>query len=176
MKTIIGIILSLILIAPVFLKADSSGHHEMAPGSPQFEKLKRLAGNWEGTSDDKKMGDPKLQVEYSLTSGGSVLVEKLFPGTPHEMVSMYHDKKGKLSMTHYCMMGNQPTLELKNWNEKQIELDLAKDSGIGAKEPHMHSLVIDFQDNDHITQKWTSFEDGKAKETSTFTFAREKSK
>ena len=37
--------------------------------------------------------------DIQVTSGGSALVEKLSPGTPHEMVSVYHDKDGELAMT-----------------------------------------------------------------------------
>ncbi len=59
-----------------------AGEHHPAPyiGSPEFERLKQLAGVWEGTSDMGKEGE-KVRVEYRLTAGGSALVETLFPGS-----------------------------------------------------------------------------------------------
>jgi len=46
-------------------------------------------------------------VTYRVASAGSVVQETLFPGTPHEMISMYHLVDGELVLTHYCAMANQ---------------------------------------------------------------------
>ena len=44
-----------------------------------------------------------------------------------------------------------------------LDDEFAKDNDINpAKETHMHALSIAFEDNDHIVQKWTTFEKGKA--------------
>ena len=45
-----------------------------------------------------------VSVTYETSSNGSIVVETLFPGTPHEMVSVYYDENGKFGMTHYCAM------------------------------------------------------------------------
>ena len=34
-----------------------------------------------------------------------------FPGQPMEMLSIYHQDKGDLLMTHYCILGNQPKMK-----------------------------------------------------------------
>jgi len=139
-------------------------------GSKEFERLKELAGVWEGTSN--KDGE-KVTVKYELTSGGSAIVEELFPGTPHEMVSVYYDKSGKLSMTHYCMLRNRPHMELKKADTNGIDFVLAADSDINAgKDAHMHALHIAFVDKDHITQEWTMFENGKEKQVAIFKLSR----
>ncbi len=115
----------------------------------------------------------KLRVEYRLTAGNSALVETLSPGTPGEMVSVYHDRKGKLAMTHYCMLHNQPRMTLKKDDSRALDLVFAKDNDINpAKETHMHALSITFEDSDHIVQKWTYFEKGKAKGVVTLKLAR----
>jgi len=138
-------------------------------GSKEFERIKALSGTWEGTSSKRE----KVLVNYQVTSGGSAVVETLFPGTPHEMVSVYDDEGGKLSMTHYCMLKNHPRMTLKSADENAINLDFASDSAFDpAKEPHMHSLSISFKDKDNMVQSWTMYENGKAKETATFTFSR----
>ena len=142
------------------------------PASAQLEQIKKLAGRWEGTSDHMAEQGPSV-VEYKITSGGSAVVETLFPGTPHEMVSIYHDEGGRLAMTHYCMLGNQPTLKLVKSDGNNFKFTLA--SGIKSlKEMHMHQLVLTWQDPDHITQTWTSYQDGKPQEPSEFKLARVK--
>src|SRR6185369_2866802 len=143
-----------------------AGEHQSAPytGTREFERMKQLVGRWEGTSEMAKEGE-KVRVEYRLTSGGSALVETLSPGTAEEMVSIYHDRKGKLAMTHYCMLRNQPLMTLKKADPQAIELVFAgKGNSIDpAKEQHMHAVRIEFKDNDHIIQKWTTYEKGKEK-------------
>jgi hypothetical protein len=124
--------------------------------------MKQLVGAWEGTSICGKEVE-KPRVEYRLTAGGSALVETLFPGSSEEMISVYYDRKGKIAMTHYCMLRNQPRMTLAKANSQMIELVFArKGNDIDpAKEKHMHAVRITFTDNDHITQKWTMFEKGK---------------
>lgn len=151
-----------------------AGEHKAAPygGSKEFERMKQLVGVWEGASDMGKQGE-KVRVEYRLTAGGSALVETLFPGTPGEMISVYHDSKGKLAMTHYCSLHNQPRMTLRKADAKTIELGFAKHNDINpARETHMHDLSITFTDKDHIVQKWTMFEKGKAAKVATFNLSR----
>jgi hypothetical protein len=105
----------------------------------------------------------KVRVEYRLSAGGSALVETLFPGSGEEMVSVYHDQNGKLAMTHYCMLRNQPKMTLVKADGQLIELLFAsKGNDIDpAKDKHMHGVSFAITDNDHIVQKWTLFDKGK---------------
>jgi hypothetical protein len=139
-------------------------------GSKEFERIKELVGVWEGTSN--KEGE-KVTVKYELTSGGSAIVEELFPGTPHDMISVYYDKGGKLSMTHYCMLRNRPHMELTKAGANDLDFVLVADSDINAgKDAHMHALRVVFVDKDHITQEWTMFENGKDKQVAIFKLSR----
>jgi hypothetical protein len=143
-------------------------------GSPGFERLKALAGVWEGTSNMGKEGG-KTKVEYRLSSGGSSIVETLFPGTPHEMVSVYFDNKGQLTMTHYCALRNQPTMKLQNADAQNLNFMFAGGTNIDPqKDAYMGSLTITFVDKNHIVEKWTLIQDGKEKETSVFQLSRVK--
>ncbi|MCK7511304.1 MAG: hypothetical protein MZV70_49445 [Desulfobacterales bacterium] len=60
---------------------------------------------------DKDNG-PAVSVTYRITANGSVVLETLFPGTDHEMLTLYHLDNDRLGLTHYCAMGNQPRMEL----------------------------------------------------------------
>jgi len=156
--TVIGLFLGGLVVT-------HAGEHQFAPyaGSPEFERIKQLVGAWEGTSDMGKAGE-KVSVVYRLTAGGSALVETLSPGNEEEMVSVYHDRKGKLTMTHYCMLRNQPRMTHAKSDAQTIELVFArKGNDINpAKEKHMHAVSISFTDIDHIVQKWTLYDKGKA--------------
>ncbi len=161
MKKLATLVIAALCFCFVGLSAADAGEHQSAPytGSKEFERMKQLVGVWEGTSDMGKEGE-RVRVEYRLTAGGSALVETLFPGGVEEMVSVYYDRKGKLAMTHYCMLRNQPRMTLK----KALDFVFAKENDINpAREPHMHAVSITFEDKDHIVQRWTMFEKGKAK-------------
>ncbi len=127
-----------------------------------FERLKSLAGTWEGKAGDEKAGPPATVV-YRVASGGSVVQETLFPGTPHEMISMYHMADGSLVMTHYCALGNQPRMKLDTRASSAGRLVFAFDGGSNfdpAKDPHIHSGVIEIQ-GDALRNEWASWQGGK---------------
>ncbi len=161
--------LSLIGLATAF-----AGDHSLSPysGSKEFERMKGLVGVWEGTSNMSKEGE-RVKVEYRLSSGGSSVVETLFLGTPYEMVSVYFDNKGQLTMTHYCALRNQPTMKLQKADARNLNFMFAGGTNIDPKkEAYMRSLTITFVDKNQIIEKWTSFKEGKEQETSVFELSR----
>ncbi len=143
MRGLPAFVLAAILVA---LPLSAQMHTQPYQGSSGFERLKALVGIWEGEMPEKKHGkmqEMKMRVSYQLTAGGSVLMETVNAGTPTEMISMYHDRGGKLSMTHYCMLGNQPRLDLESVQEGELMFSFAEDNDIDAgKEMHMHSLAL----------------------------------
>ena len=176
MKEIGRVAAALTLVLGLRTTAAIAGNeHEMPQtlaGSAQLQQVKRLAGRWEGTSQQEGAAEEPA-AEYRVTSGGSAVVETLFPGTPHEMVSVYHDgRDGKLTMTHYCMLGNQPELVLVGSSDQQLELSLAPGSPIPPAEQHMHALTIAWTDSDHLTQAWTCHKDGTADSSVTIRLSR----
>jgi len=141
-------------------------------GSKAFERMKDLVGVWEGTSNMPKEGE-KVKVEYRLSSGGSTIVETLLPGTPHEMVTVYYDNKGKLAMTHYCALANQPTMKLRKEDPKSLDFTFSGGANIDPKkDAYMGAVTITFVDKDRIVEKWTLFKGGKKQETSVFELSR----
>ena len=167
--------MKMILCALFLVLSQSALAHEdhQAPVMPkEFDTVKALVGTWQGTAN---MGgkDETVTVVYELTSGGTAVSEKLMPGTPHEMVSMYYKTGNTLGMTHYCAMGNQPHLKLKNATDNAITLEMTGPVGVASmKEPHMHALTLTMADANTLKQEWTSFENGKKKETMVFNFKR----
>lgn len=131
------------------------------PGSPEFERMKALAGSWTGKTD-MGQGPIDITLEYRLIAGGSVLEERCFVGTPNEMITMYYDQDGKPAMTHYCVMGNRPGMKLKSSDARTIVFDFDATCGINpGKESHMHALTITFNDANTITTSCKAIMDGK---------------
>ena len=162
----------IILISQVAL---AHPNHEAPPMPKEFDTLKGLVGTWEGKA---KMGGDKeelVKVVYELTSGGTAIVEKLMPGTPNEMVTVYHKDGKTLGMTHYCALGNQPHMMLKKADASTMVFEMTKVQGISSiKEPHMHAVTLTMPDKDTLNQEWTHFSDGKKSMTVHLSFKRKK--
>jgi len=176
MKRFIALVISLLCLglAGVNIAGTAEMKDTQYSGSKEFELMKTLVGAWEGSSVMGKE-EQKARVEYRLTGAGSAIVETISPNTPNEMVTVYYDDSGKLTMTHYCALRNQPRMAIKNSGEKELTFDFIGGSNIDPqKDTYMHSLNIIFKDNDHITEKWTLFGEGKEKGTTVFTLTRVK--
>ncbi len=127
-------------------------------GSAAFERMKTLVGKWTGESP--MMG--KMHTEFRLTAGGSVVEERFAGGTPMEMLSTYHDVNGKLTMTHYCMLRNQPRMQLTKSTADSITLDLVPTPGLNpAKDKHMHGATYTFIDANHFKLEGVAWDNGK---------------
>jgi hypothetical protein len=166
------VVFAWLLLVGSFVAYAGEGRGVPYSGSKEYERMRQLVGVWEGTSNMGKEGQP-VKVEYRLTAGGSAIVETLFPGTPEEMISVYYDRRGKLSMTHYCMLQNQPVMKLQSAGAEKLDFVFTRGNGIDPKrDPHMHALTISFVDKDHIVENWTLFEAGKLKEVTKLNLSR----
>jgi hypothetical protein len=140
----------------------AGNEHEHAPAkvSPAFESMKSLIGTWEGkTKMDGKEQD--LKVTYELTSGGTAIIEKTNPGSPMEMVTVYANNGKNVHATHYCALGNQPQMALKQTKGKVFTFEMEGTKGISDKnEMHMHGVVLTL-DGNKLKQEWTNYNKGK---------------
>jgi hypothetical protein len=127
-----------------------------------LEKMKSLAGTWIVADQD---GQPTEQVAsvVKVTAGGSAVHETLFPGQPHEMVSIYTAEGPDLVMTHYCMLGNQPRMKAgpKSVTGNKISFEFAGGGNLDpAKDKHMHAATLTIVDADHIQIDGVGWETG----------------
>ena len=121
--------------------------------SAELNRIKALAGRWTSTTSMFGKKDQRVYTEFKVTAGGSAVIERIFPGTPQEMVSMYYDDDdGKLAMTHYCMMRNRPYFALVKSTKDTMKLDVKKVEGLkSAHDPSMGAITLHFKDKDHFT-------------------------
>lgn len=137
-----------------------------SPANPIFEKVKKLVGTWVEADKDGKPTDKVVSV-VKLTANGSTVQETLFPGEKMEMLSIYHQDKNDVVMTHYCSLGNQPRLKADPKSSKnQIKWLFTGGSNLDpAKDMHMHESTVTFLDDDHIEIAGVAWVDGKPSET-----------
>ncbi len=141
-----------------------------------FESMKQLVGRWSGTAHTGEESFP-VTFSYRLASGGSALVEDMFEGTEHEMLTLYHLDGSDLRLTHYCAAGNQPSMVLVGASEAPERiLAFEFDHGTNMaspKEGHMHRARYTFLGPDHVLANWLYFEDGELEHEACFDLTRE---
>jgi len=174
MKSIIGFSLwvyFLFLALPIFASQDLIPPPKTSPG---FEIMKSLEGTWSGIEIKDGQKTP-VKVQYRLTSGGTAVEEIFSPGTPKEMVSLYTVDGGKLLMTHYCTLGNQPRMKLSESKPGKIKLTMVDATGMESpREPHMGGLALTLKGKNKLIHEWIFVDPEGKKKTSVFNFTREK--
>jgi hypothetical protein len=167
--------LSLSAVALTLCLAPPAPTADAVTGRAAFERLKTLAGTWEGRAMDAKTGPPAT-VTYRVASGGTVVQETLFPASDHEMISMYHLVGGELVMTHYCAAGNQPRMKLDPQASTPDKLVFAFDGGTGfdpKKDGHVHSGFISWN-GERLHNDWAGWHNGAEAGHHVFYLARTK--
>lgn len=121
--------------------------------SAELNRIKGLAGRWTSTTSMFGKENEQVFTEYEVTAGGSAVLERIFPGTPQEMISVYYDdNNGKLAMTHYCMMRNRPVLKLASSSKNSLTMDVEKVDGLKSQgDASMGAMSIKFKDKNHIS-------------------------
>jgi hypothetical protein len=110
-----------------------------SPASPDsraaLERLKTLVGRWESTVKGSSSGPGT--VTYSLTGGGSVLVENA-----GGMMTAYHLDKNQLVLTHFCGAGNQPRMRIKAADDRHIAFEMYDITNLADPQAY-HSTNLD---------------------------------
>ena len=143
---------------------------------PGLEQFKQLAGEWVGKEVKGPNEGKEVRAIYKVTSAGTAVVETLFPGSDHEMVTVIHPDGDALLLTHYCALGNQPHMKAAGKAEGgKIAFQFVRATNLKSdKDPHMHDVAFTFVDKDTYRSEWTFFKDGKASGTVVFEMKRKK--
>ncbi len=139
-----------------------------------LDRIKALSGEWQVTRAPEGHGDHGGTVSYKVTAGGSAVLETLFGGTEHEMVTLYYMEGEDLAMTHYCMLHNRPHMRAErrsNPDKIVFKCQEGENAEIEA-EDHMHQATFTFVDADHLKTEWLLHKGGKLDSTHSFELAR----
>jgi hypothetical protein len=141
--------------------ADPGATTGRAP-SAAFERLRGLAGEWVAAEDGEMSRKGDLVARYAVTAGGSAVVETVFPGSPHEMVTVYHADGPDLVLTHYCVEGNQPRMRARAAKGSRFDFEFDGGTGIDPRrDRHMHSATVELVGSDEIRTVWTELAEAK---------------
>jgi hypothetical protein len=164
MKTRIALSVVFVLIAAAAFAADTAATPTDAQKS--FDKLKTLAGSWEGhvttVPQEPDMPDV-MQVSLRVTSNGNALLHEMVgkekPGVPssdnNDPITMFYVDGDRLLLTHYCDAGNRPRMVGKTSPDgKTVEFDFLDVAG-STEYGHMHHAVFTIIDANHHAEDWT---------------------
>jgi hypothetical protein len=154
---------------------EKTAHRHSADKNPAFARFQQIAGTWEGKEVEGRVGTD-VRAEYRVTSGGTAVVETIFPGTEHEMITVIHPDGDDLSLTHYCMMGNQPQMKAAASGEgNQVAFRFVRVSNLKSpNDMHMHDVTYTFVDSDTLQAEWTHYHDAKPAGKVVFELKRKK--
>lgn len=128
-----------------------------------FNRITQLAGRWEGAGKNGPgEKQDKIVVTYEVTAGGSAVLERIFPDSPQEMITVYYEEKNRLYLMHFSMIGTRSVMALDRPQGNVYEFSLLESPALDPTvDTHMHSLKISFIDENHMNQEWSMFEAGK---------------
>ncbi len=162
---LIAVMCALMLAAVPMLRAGDAKTGEKA-----LDQLKALAGTW--VSEKPGQDGKPMTTIFKVTSGGTAVEETLFAGSDHEMIDMYTVEDGKVVLTHYCMMDNQPRMQLTSSENGTMKFEFVSGGNMKSRdESHMDSVDLKI-DGDKLTEKWTNMADGKTTEVVSFAFKK----
>ncbi len=168
MKSVRFMLFAVVLMAlSTVVFAQSDAQRSQSDAQKSFDKLKSLAGSWEGRvttlPPQSEMGDGTLmQISLRVTSRGNALVHEMKEaGTPDDPtrydhpVTMFYLDSDRLLLTHYCDAGNRPRMVARTPADgKTVEFDFIDVAG-GTQFGHMHHAVLTLIDANHHTEDWT---------------------
>jgi len=152
--------------------ASSFAENPILDAESGLARLKTLSGTWvniENTDDDSQ------GVQFEVIAAGSAVTAVFFPGADMEMVSIFHlDGPDELVHTHYCALGNQPTMRLvKSDKPNELRFEFAGGTNFDKdKDLHVHHTTIRFLENGHVENEVEAWNDGKKANVDTFVLKR----
>ena|ERR1051326_1144294 len=137
------------LSTPIFAQSDAQ---------KSFDKLKTLAGSWQGSYEGKPM-----QATLRVTSMGNAIEHEMKGEGPDDPITMFYLDGDRLLLTHYCDAGNRPRMAGKlSPDGKTLEFDLVDVGNYSSTQGgHMQHAVFNIIDANHHTEEWTFFLEGK---------------
>ena len=99
-----------------------------------------------------------MKSNFKLMISNTVVMETLDASGMEEMLTLYSVDGNGISLLHYCPTNNQPHMRAipSSRNVKELVfsfLDAGNLSSIAVG--HEHKMILEFDDEDHITERWT---------------------
>jgi hypothetical protein len=145
----------MILVAALGAQAGEHDHAAKASAPAAFERLKGLAGTWDAAM--MKTDGEATEVQYRVTGNGTALMETMFAGTPHEMITMYTVDGDSILASHYCSGGNQPRLRMNPARSDANTLVFEFEAITGTTGDHyINGVTFRFSGDGRAVEEWSS--------------------
>ena len=134
-----------LLLSTALITATSFGNTK----AEDFEKLKSLEGKWMGTLERTDGTSDKFELNYSITSNGSAILEESDTGGI-EMLTIFNHQNNELLLTHYCGLQNKPVSVLESkTNGTYVFVTDSERSGLSSdKEAFVTSWKLELMPED----------------------------
>lgn len=139
-----------------------------------LEAMESFVGTWVEADDDGKPTDKVMSIVVK-TASGSVIMERLFPGTDDEMITMYYTENGELKLTHYCGCTNHPIMKAAHDAAGNLIFNcIGKGENFAdcKTTTHMHDAIYRFDGKDKVHTTWRMMDGGEAGHIGDFHFVR----
>lgn len=122
-----------------------------------FDTLQGLVGDWQGIDEEGH----KALVTYSMTANNTALVEGWTFHNDMEALTIYHMDGSILMAMHYCPIGNQPRLDLKEQCEDgTLMFECVSATHLKSfKDPHEHAFNLKINQDGSFYRNETYVED-----------------
>ena len=148
-------LLALAPTKPVLQPPESS-----LPVREAFSKIQNLAGKWKGKDEHGQA----VASEFVPVARNTAVMETLDMSGMEDMVTLYSVDLDAIALIHYCPTNNQPRMRAVPSSGPVKQLVFAF-TGAGnlpdERLGHEQKLVLEFTDENHITEHWTWRRDGK---------------
>jgi hypothetical protein len=125
-----------------------------------FDAFRGMAGRWQGKST-KGWED---EMSARVIAKDSVVVMRSFEAHPgEEMLTTILMDGQDLTLTHYCVAGNQPRLVASSVSPdgREVTFSFRDGTNLPSRDRgHMDKVIYRFVDDDHFTSRWTWYQDG----------------
>src|SRR6266436_521521 len=161
LRLMLSVVVLTAFSAVVFAQSDA----QKSDAQKSFDKLKALAGSWEGvlSGTGTELDGKTLHVTLRVTSMGNALLHEMtgLPGRPDDPITMVYLDGDRLLLTHYCDAGNRPRMTGKTSPDgKSVEFDFLDITG-NMKFGHMQHALFTTIDANHHIEDWTFMIEGK---------------
>src|ERR1700730_1422832 len=150
------IVLSTVVALAISTSAQQSSNH----AAEGFQKLQSLTGDWQGKDEQ----DNEVKSNFKLMISNTVVMETLDAAGMEERLTLYSVDGNGISLLHYCPTNNQPHMRAvpSSGNAKELAFSFIDAGNLPSiAVGHEHKMVMEFEDKDHITERWTWQTNGK---------------
>jgi hypothetical protein len=152
-----------VLFALVTLAISLSAQPESNHAAEAFQKLQSLTGDWQGKDEQGN----EVKSNFKLMISNTVVMETLDAVGMEEMLTLYSVDGNGISLLHYCPTNNQPHMRAipTSGSKKELVFSFLNAGNLPSiAVGHEHKMVMEFENKDHITERWTWQRNGKDSE------------